>query len=144
MVCFFCVLEIPRSSSAYHAPGKKATAPIYKVLVRPGDESELFDSPAPTNHEFARINVETTLIPEAFVAVGWGAFPVGTGAWGHGNHGEACDHLACKALVQCLVCRPWLRPADEVRNGAHNAAGAGALGTDVADALTGNVSPLGL
>ena len=44
ILCSGCV---PCSSSAHRAPGKKGTVPIYKVLVRPGQES---NSP-PTNTE---------------------------------------------------------------------------------------------
>jgi len=35
-LCSDCV---PCSSSVHRAPGKKATVPIYKVLVRPGQVS---------------------------------------------------------------------------------------------------------
>jgi len=35
----WCSGCVPYSSSAHRAPGKKATVPIYKVLVIPGQES---------------------------------------------------------------------------------------------------------
>ena len=40
-VCIWLgLLCVPRSTSAHRAPGKKATAPIYKVLERPGRRVE--------------------------------------------------------------------------------------------------------
>jgi len=39
LVCYYVLGVFPCSSSAHRAPGKKAAVPIYKVLERPGRES---------------------------------------------------------------------------------------------------------
>jgi len=45
------VREGPRSSSAHLAPGKKATVPIWKVLIRPGRESNFRPTAPKRTHQ---------------------------------------------------------------------------------------------
>ena len=55
----FCSGCVSYSSSTHRAPGKKATVPIYKVLVRPGRES----NSRPTSTEVDALTTRTQASP---------------------------------------------------------------------------------